>query len=81
MPWIRQIDPADATGLLAREFERARQRAGRIWNIVRIMSLNAPVLQASMQHYGAVMHGASGLSRSRRELLATVVSAELGCRY
>lgn len=62
-------------------FEAAVARAGRVWNIVRIMSLNPPVLDASMRFYGAVLFGPSPLSRVQRELLATVVSAELGCHY
>lgn len=81
MPWIRQVSLEEATGLLKREYERALERAGRVWNIVRVMSLNPPVLRASMRHYGAVMHGRSPLSRARRELLATVTSAALNCRY
>jgi len=34
-----------------------------------------------MDHYAAIMFGPSRLSRFRRELLATVVSAELDCFY
>lgn len=81
MPWIRQIGIAEATGLLKREFDKAIQRAGRVWNIVAIMSLNPHVLKASMEHYGALMHAQSPLSRAQRELLATVVSVENHCRY
>ena len=81
MPWIRQIPVHEATGLLKKEFDAAIKRAGRVWNIVHIMSLNPPVLQASMRHYGAVMHGRSPLSRAQREMLATAVAAERGCRY
>ena len=40
------------------------------------MSLNPPVLRASMELYRAIMFGESGLSRRERELLATVTSAE-----
>lgn len=81
MPWIRQVPIDKATGLLKREFDRALERAGRVWGIVRIMSLNPRVMKSSMDFYGAIMHGASPLSRARRELLATVVSRELACRY
>ena len=45
------------------------------------MSLNAPVLRSAMAQYGAIMFGPSPLSRFQRELLATVVSAELDCFY
>ncbi len=81
MPWIRQIPIDEATGLLKREFDKAIRRAGRIWNILHIMSLNPRTLRISMEFYGAVMFGSSPLTRAQRELLATVVSAELDCHY
>jgi alkylhydroperoxidase family enzyme len=81
MPWIHQVPIDEATGLLKRQFEAAIERAGRVWRIVHIMSVNPPVLDHSISFYGAVMHGPSPLSRVQRELLATVVSAELDCFY
>ncbi len=45
------------------------------------MSLNPPVLRASIELYRAIMFGESGLSRQERELLATVTSAEQSCHY
>ncbi len=81
MPWIRQIPIDEATGLLKREFDKAIRRAGRVWNILHIMSLNPRALKSSMEFYGAVMFGSSPLTRAQRELLATVVSAELDCHY
>ncbi len=81
MPWIRQIPVNEATGALKKEFDKASRRAGRVWHIVHIMSLNPRVMKASMEHYRAIMFGPSPLSRSRRELLATVVSAVRDCFY
>ncbi|MCZ6825042.1 MAG: hypothetical protein V3S91_01110 [Gemmatimonadota bacterium] len=81
MPWIRQIPIDEATGLLKREFDKAIRRAGRVWNILHIMSLNPRTLKSSMEFYGTVMFGSSPLTRAQRELLATVVSAELDCHY
>jgi alkylhydroperoxidase family enzyme len=81
LPWIRQIALEDATGLLKEELDAAMGRAGRVWHIVHIMSLNPRVLKASMDHYKAIMFGPSSLSRVQREMLATVVSAEVGCHY
>jgi alkylhydroperoxidase family enzyme len=81
MAWIQQIRLEEATGLLRRELEKAVQRAGRVWGIVQIMSLNPRTLKSSMELYGALMHGRSGLSRMQREMLATVVARELGCVY
>jgi alkylhydroperoxidase family enzyme len=81
MPFIKTTSDDDATGLLARIFEAARQRAGKVFNILRIMSPSPKTLQASMGLYTATMFGESELSRSLRELLAVVVSATNECFY
>jgi alkylhydroperoxidase family enzyme len=81
MAHLRLIEPEDAEGLLAEEYAAAVERAGKVFNIVRSMSLNPEVLQASMRMYRAIMFGPSPLSRQERELLATVVSAENECFY
>jgi alkylhydroperoxidase family enzyme len=81
MAWIEVISLKATKGLLKREFDTALQRAGRIWNIVRIMSLNPRVLKSSMAFYGALMHGPSPLSRGQREMLAVVVSVANECYY
>lgn len=81
MPWIEQVPIDQATGLLKRQFEAAAKRAGRVWHIVHIMSLNPEAMRSSIQFYISVMMGSSPLSRVQREMLATVVSAELDCFY
>ena len=81
MAWISEIPPEQSTGLLRKELDDAVKRAGRVWNIVQVMSVNPGVLRSSLQLYGAIMHGKSPLTRFQRELVATVVSAELKCHY
>ena len=81
MPWIRQIPVDEATGLLRTLFDASMARSGRVWNILHVMSLNPPVLRDNIRLYMSTMMGKSPLSRVQRELLATVVSAELGCYY
>lgn len=81
MPYIRQVSDEEAQGAVKRELDRARQRAGRVWNIVRIMTPNPQALRTCMDFYGALMFGASPLSRAQREMLAVVVSRTNGCRY
>ena len=81
MAWIDQVSDSQATGFLKKQFDDAMKRSGRIWNVVRIMSPNPRVMDANMKLYGALMHGDSPLTRMQRELLATVTSAELNCRY
>jgi len=81
VPHLELIGPEDADGLLAEEYEAAMGRAGKVYNIVRSMSLNPAVLRQSMELYKAIMFGPSGLTRQERELLATVVSAANECYY
>ena len=81
MPYIHQSSDDDATLDAKRELDTARQRAGRVWNIVRVMTPNPAVLRASMAMYRAVMFGPSPLSRAQREMLAVVVSRENHCVY
>lgn len=81
MAWIKTVDPEEATSDLKIEYDKAVHRAGRIFNIVRIQSLNPRTLRASMELYLATMRGPSGLSRAERELLATVVSWTNNCFY
>lgn len=81
MPHIRLIPEDEADGLLKEEYDAAIERAGKVFNILKAMSLNPPVLRASMDLYKAIMFGESGLSRRERELLATVTSAQQNCHY
>ncbi len=81
MPYIKQVSDAEAAGAVKRELDAAVKRAGRVWNIVRIMTPNADVLRTSMSMYSALMHGASPLSRAQREMLAVVVSKANHCVY
>jgi uncharacterized peroxidase-related enzyme len=81
MPWIKVIEPEDATGELKQEYDAAAERAGKVFNILKVQSLNPGALRASMQMYRATMFGPSGLSRAEREMLATVVSWANHCFY
>ena len=81
MPYIKITPLQSATGFLKKEYDKAMKRAGRIWNIVSIMSQNPRAMKASMDFYGVIMMGKSPLSRSQREMLAVVVSAINHCVY
>ena len=81
MSWIKTIQPEEATGDLKSEYEQAIKRAGKVFNILKVQSLNPESLRASMRLYLATMYGGSGLSRAEREMLATVVSRTNRCFY
>ncbi|HUF02408.1 MAG TPA: hypothetical protein VMN35_08285 [Gaiellaceae bacterium] len=81
MAYIRLIDEDEADGALREEYDAAIERAGKVFNILKAMSLRPAVLRASIELYREIMFGESGLSRQERELLATVASAEQSCHY
>ncbi|MFQ6615160.1 MAG: carboxymuconolactone decarboxylase family protein [Fidelibacterota bacterium] len=81
MAYIRVISPEGAEGTVKVEYEKGIRRAGRVSNILKIMSLSPESLKTSMRFYLAVMKGPSALSRAQRELLATVVSHSNDCFY
>ena len=81
MAWIKTIEPDDATGALHAEYAKALGRAGRVFNIVKVMGLNPEQLRSSIDLYLRLMHGPSDLSRGQREMLAVVVSSVNRCHY
>ena len=84
MAWIRTISEEDATGDLARQYKAAVKRAGKVFNIVEIHSLRPEIMRTFMELYVKIMHGASrsgGLTRTEREMAATVVSKVNHCHY
>ena len=81
MAYLRLIEVDQATGELRVEYDAAVGRAGKVFNIVKAMSLRPPVLREAMGLYKAVMFGRCELSRVERELLAVVVSSANDCHY
>jgi alkylhydroperoxidase family enzyme len=81
MAFLRLIGLEQAEGELQRQYEAALARAGKVFQIVRAMSLRPQVLKASMGLYREIMFGTSELSRQERELLAVVVSVANDCHY
>ena len=81
MAYLRLIEVDEATGALRVEYDAALERAGKVFNIVKAMSLRPQVLSRSIELYREVMFGPSPLSRQERELLAVVVSSANDCHY
>jgi len=81
VPFLRLIDEDEAGGELKRQYDAALGRAGKVFNIVKAMSLRPGVLGRSMDLYREIMFGCSELTRAERELLAVVVSVANDCHY
>lgn len=81
MAWIKTLSLDEATGKLRELYDAAVKRAGRVFQILRVQSLNPHALEASTELYKTLMHGPSPLSRRQREMLAVVVSRANKCFY
>ncbi len=81
MAWIAQTEADDATGLLEKIYADAKKRGGRVFNILKVQSLNPPTLRASMGLYMQTTLAESPVSRALREMIATVVSKTNECHY
>ena len=87
MAWIRTISEDEATGDLERRYKAAVKRAGKVFEIVKLQSLRPEIMRTFMELYIKIMHGASGsgrpdgLTRTEREMVATVVSKVNHCHY
>lgn len=82
MAWIRTVPDAEAEGRLGRAYAAARGRAGRVFGIVRLMSIQPEILDASMGLYQATTTSrGSPLPRWFRELVAVTVSRTNDCFY
>lgn len=81
MAWIRTISEDEATGDLKRQYEAARRRAGKVFQVVKLQSIRPDIMRSFMELYIKLMHAPSGLSRTEREMVATVVSRTNHCHY
>jgi alkylhydroperoxidase family enzyme len=71
MAWIKVIAPEESQGELLEQYDRMRDPAGNVANILQLHRLNPT----------ALMFARSELSRAQREMIAVVVSKTNGCHY
>ncbi len=81
MAWIDQVDEQQATGLLEKIYADSKKRGGRVFNIIKVQSVNPPTLRASMGLYMQTTLAESPVTRALREMIATVVSKTNECYY
>ncbi len=81
MAYISYIEEEQASPELRELYDRFRNPAGHVDNILRIHGHNPPSLTGHYQLYEKLMRGRSELSRAQREMIAVVVSAINECHY
>ena len=84
--WIEIIGESDAEGELREAYDSMlpkgrRARDGDIDNIIAVHSLHPRTMLEHLEAYKTIMHRASGLSRTEREIMAVVVSTLNECHY
>lgn len=81
MPWIRVVHAEEAEGDLKLAYERANVDSGPMWPPYDVLTNNGPGLIRLMEFSDSVRFGPSALSRLRREMIATYVSALNDCFF
>ncbi len=85
MSWVRTVEPQEATGELLTVYQKISgvEKPQSIGTIMKACSIKPRILDAVHERNRAVRteNHDSGLSPVQREMLATVVSATLECRY
>ena len=95
MPWIDVIKEDSAQGELKEVYQKLReQRAGETINQARNNSASGPPITPPTLHsltpkamwhtaelMWEIMRGESGLTTAQREMIATVTSSTLNCRF
>lgn len=82
MTWIKTVSNEKATGSLKNIFQSSEERAGRVFNIVRSMSLNPELLRSSLDLYTVlIQRETTSLPRWVREMIAAYVSGLQKCEY
>ncbi len=82
MAFIRTVRPGEEEGALRPIYQAAMQRAGKVFQILQVQSLEPRTLQASMGLYLATTTDPrSVLPRWFRELLAVTTSRLNQCVY
>ena len=80
MAWISVTGEERADGLLREGYERVRRALGRVIPFYRAYSVSPRLLHAHLDFYGSVS-ASSALSKLRKEMIATAVSADNGCEH
>lgn len=77
---IATVPPSEATGSLKSVYQTISPD-GNVAHILQAQSLDPEALSLHYTLYRQLMFGASGLSRTEREMIAVVVSRANGCEY
>src|SRR3989304_4781713 len=81
MPYIKTIEPNEATNELKEIYSKVVGERGKLSNILKIHSLLPKTMLTHLDLYKSIMFDKSDLKREDKELIAIVVSSANKCDY
>lgn len=79
--WIRSIGESEASGYVENLYENFIRKRGWVPNIVKATTIRPGITRGWVTLFNTLMYESSGLTRTQREMIAVVVSAENKCHY
>jgi uncharacterized peroxidase-related enzyme len=79
--WIAVPSPGDLPTEVADEIADVSNRIGFVPNVARLLAVTPTHFVGWWKYFDDLMRGPSGLSKTQREMIAVVVSAESHCPY
>ena len=79
--WISVPGPDELPEEVAAEISPVAERIGFVPNVARLLAVTPSHFQGWWRYFDELMRGPSGLTKTQREMIAVVVSAESGCPY
>ena len=79
--WIAVPSPEELPAEVAEEIGDVSKRIGFVPNVARLLAVTPSHFAGWWRYFDDLMRGPSGLSKTQREMIAVVVSAESHCPY
>lgn len=79
--WISAPPPDGLPEEVAAEISPVAERIGFVPNVARLLAVTPSHFVGWWKYFDELMRGPSGLTKTQREMIAVVVSAESGCPY
>jgi uncharacterized peroxidase-related enzyme len=79
--WISAPRPDQLPGEVVAEISPVSERIGFVPNVARLLAVTPSHFVGWWRYFDDLMRGPSGLTKTQREMIAVVVSAESDCPY
>lgn len=79
--WIAIPSADELPGEVANEIGDVSERIGFVPNVARLLSVTPSHFVGWWRYFDELMRGPSGLTKTQREMIAVVISAESRCPY